>query len=352
MIAHSLYKQPWLESKKMDILFILLPSFLPLVLIIAFNDYFTQQSEVTSFWWILLVVNIDVAHVYSTLFRFYWETDTYKKYKSLLVIIPLVAFSVGVLLHLASAMIFWRVLAYVAVFHFVRQQYGFMRLYSRAEKSNRSNRLIDSLAIYSATLYPLLYWHFNLTHDLHWFVEGDFLTFSKPMSQLLPYLYWIILSVYAVKEFVEFIRHRHLNLPKNLLVAGTCVSWYLGIITFKGDLIFTLFNVVAHGIPYMALVFFFSRKKSAVRFTMPWKAIGIFAFTILLLAYVEEGLWDGFVWKEHEHLFPIFNSLPYIESPLVLSFLVPLLALPQLTHYVLDGFIWKISSKDKQALTL
>ena len=29
-----------------------------------------------------------------------------------------------------------------------------------------------------------------------------------------------------------------------------------------------------------------------------------------------------------------------------LSFLVPLLALPQITHYILDGFIWKIRHDD------
>lgn len=335
--------QPWLESKRMDLLFILLPSFLPLLLIILFQDYFNQQTEVNTFWWLLLVLNIDVAHVYSTLFRFYWETDTYKKYKTLLVIIPLIAFGVSVILHLIGAMVFWRVIAYVAVFHFVRQQYGFMRLYSRTENYNRTNRFIDSLAIYTATLYPLLYWHSHLTNELHWFVEGDFFTIPSSMGTALPYLYWAVLLSYAVKELIVYIRTQYINLPKNLLVVGTCVSWYLGIITFKGDLIFTLFNVVAHGIPYMALVYFFSRKKSPGRFAIPWKGLAIFALTVIVLAYLEEGLWDGFVWRDHEHVFPFFSSLPHIESHLILSFLVPLLALPQLTHYIVDGFIWKIS---------
>ena len=29
-----------------------------------------------------------------------------------------------------------------------------------------------------------------------------------------------------------------------------------------------------------------------------------------------------------------------------LSFIVPLLALPQITHYILDGFIWKIKKEE------
>jgi hypothetical protein len=30
--------------------------------------------------------------------------------------------------------VFWSVLAYIAVFHFIPQQYGFMRLYARRAK--------------------------------------------------------------------------------------------------------------------------------------------------------------------------------------------------------------------------
>ena len=173
-------------------------------------------------------------------------------------------------------MIFWRVLAYVAVFHFVRQQYGFMRLYTRTENYSRICRVIDSLAIYSATLYPLLYWHSHLTSELHWFVQGDFFTIPASLGVIFQYLYWGVLITYGVKELILCIRTKSLSIPKNLLVLGTCASWYLGIITFKGDLIFTLFNVVAHGIPYMALVFFFSRKKSTTRFTLPWKGVAVF----------------------------------------------------------------------------
>jgi len=48
------------------------------------------------------------------------------------------------------------------------------------------------------------------------------------------------------------------------------------------------------------------------------------------------------IWKEHGSIFAMFSSLPKIGNEQILSLLVPLLALPQSTHYVLDGFIWKI----------
>ncbi|MGZ3476685.1 MAG: hypothetical protein ACXWUG_22920, partial [Polyangiales bacterium] len=54
-------------------------------------------------------------------------------------------------------------------------------------------------------------------------------------------------------------------------------------------------------------------------------------------ALIEEGLWDRFVWHDHEHLFGEGELL----SPRALAFLVPLLALPQAVHYALDGVIWR-----------
>ena len=46
-------------------------------------------------------------------------------------------------------------MAYTAAYHFVRQQYGFMRIYSRKEAANKYYRVIDAITIYAATIYPL-----------------------------------------------------------------------------------------------------------------------------------------------------------------------------------------------------
>ena len=116
---------------------------------------------------------------------------------------------------------------------------------------------------------------------------------------------------------------------------------------------FTTLNVISHGIPYMALIWFFEKKNyrketrrtgQLQRITFGKYGVLVFMLTILLLAYLEEGLWDGFIWKEHTHVFSLFSALPQIEGNL-LTLLIPLLALPQSTHYVLDGFIWR--NKDR-----
>lgn len=45
-----------------------------------------------------------------------------------------------------------------------------------------------------------------------------------------------------------------------------------------------------------------------------------------MLAYVEEGLWDLTVWKEHVNLFKIFHFFGHPLSSPWLIFVVPLLA--------------------------
>lgn len=340
-------KQPWLSSPEKEIGLILAPSLLPVAIIFIFQDYFTSH-EVSSLWWVILVLCIDVSHVYSTLFRLYWDKPTFVKYKNLLVTIPVVAFIIGAGLHFYDSMLFWRILAYVAAFHFVRQQYGFVRLYSRQEKGSTLARTIDTVAIYNATLYPLLYWHLHLTSKLSWFVQGDFLSI-KPIvaSDILQGIFIAIMAIYVIKEGWFSFRNKLFNIPKNMIMLGTYLSWYVGIITFQGDLIFTLLNVVAHGIPYMGLIWIHGEKK-ARSFSFGWKGIMIFITLLLGLAYFEETLWDILVWKDHPDIFPFFTAHAALNNPLLLSLIVPLLVLPQLTHYVLDGFIWRFS-KDSQA---
>ena len=52
------------------------------------------------------------------------------------------------------------------------------------------------------------------------------------------------------------------------------------------------------------------------------------------------------VWRDHDGLFPWAGALPQVAEATLLAFVVPLLALPQVTHYLIDGFIWKMRKAD------
>ena len=83
-------------------------------------------------------------------------------------------------------------MALVAVFHFIRQQYGFMRIYSRFEPKGFGKKL-DGLIIYSATIYPMIFWFFT-PRKFTWFVENEF-NWMQNLPNLLPVFTGIYLFI-------------------------------------------------------------------------------------------------------------------------------------------------------------
>ncbi len=342
--------QPWIKNVSFDAWFILTPPFLALLGVALLPAELKSGNEMPLAGWILLILFIDVAHVYSTLFKTYFNNTYFNAQRQLFIWTPIICYVAGVLIYSIDGMLFWRILAYTAVFHFIRQQYGFMRLYSLHETKKNLSSKINTAAIYSATIYPIIYWHCTPGRNFTWFVEGDFLALNSIIiKQFALALYLAIITTYLLKEAWLVVKSGEINIPRNTVIIGTTVSWYFGIVYFNGDLAFTLLNVVSHGIPYMALIWI-NRRPSEVATTEKRKVSStilskngllFFISTIILLAYLEEGLWDGLIWKEHGSIFSGFSILPKVENSELLAILVPLLALPQLTHYILDGFIWR-----------
>ncbi|MFM2376544.1 MAG: hypothetical protein RLZZ165_1641 [Bacteroidota bacterium] len=349
--------QPWIHSARVDLAFIIAPAFLVTLVVLLFPRWFQDNAEMAPWAWLLLIVGVDVAHVYSTLWRTYLDPTEFARHRVLLTYTPIAVWVGGMLLYAIGAMLFWRVLAYLAVFHFVRQQYGFMAVYARRDARSKAERYWDAFTIYTITLYPILFWHTHLPRNFSWFVEGDFIDLGAVGLQGVGR--WIhagAVLAYLVKE-LKMSARRGFNVPKNLIVLGTGLSWYCGIILCNGDLAFTATNVVSHGLPYIAMVWMYGRKKHVSAplrpAPNPWMKFGfrlaflpVFLGLLLALAYLEEGLWDGLVWRDHEGLFPWADALPFLRDAATLSVVVPLLSLPQVTHYIVDGFIWKLRRKD------
>lgn len=344
-------KQPWIHSASFDLSLILGPPIFASLVVILFRRQIESHHAMGPLAWLILVVCIDVAHVYSSLFRTYFDSSLQNR--GLLWAVPLLCWVIGALLYSTSPAWFWTGLAYIAVFHFIRQQFGFAMIYSR-ESYSPFFRRVDRITIYVATLYPLVFWHSHLPRNFNWFVEGDFLDISTPqLSHLFGWVYISILFIYFIKELYLKIYCGSFNIPRNLIVFGTAISWYLGIVWFNNDLTFTLTNVVSHGIPYVALIWLYGRKSRSTK-EIKFLGKGIFRIRmipiylgiLLVLAYFEEGLWAGFIWRDHLSFFPNFASLPVIHDSMLLALLIPLLALPQATHYIFDAFLWRSKGID------
>jgi hypothetical protein len=52
------------------------------------------------------------------------------------------------------------------------------------------------------------------------------------------------------------------------------------------------------------------------------------------------------IWNDNVATFKLFSPLKNFINAELKQIIIPLLAVPQLTHYILDGFIWKVSKGD------
>src|SRR5262249_61738873 len=111
-----------------------------------------------------------------------------------------------------------------------------------------------------------------------------------------------LLAAHAGRAAWRYARRR--GTPgKDILVATTAACWYAGIVAQNSDYAFTVTNVLIHGIPYMALVYWYGRRRAAQEDGRGvWRLFrrGPAAMlSLLLAAAVGRGLpWDRTVLRE------------------------------------------------------
>ena len=134
------------------------------------------------------------------------------------------------------------------------------------------------------------------------------------------------------------------NRAKLLVISSTWLAWYGGIVHLNNDLAFTALNVLSHGVPYLVVVHRVERRKTMQ--LVNWRARlfapsmwPVYLGLLFLAGYLEETAWDRLVWRAYPELF--FGAGVHLSSAM-LSLIVPLLAMPQAAHYVLDGWLWRV----------
>ena len=339
----ALPQSRWLFSREIDLSVFLGSAVFSLVLLVVGWQIGILNADSPDWTWISAVLLIDVAHVWSTSFRVYFDAEEFRRRVWLYSLVPIFGYLVALALYSEGELVFWRALALLAVFHFVRQQYGWVALYRRKlGETDKISFWIDTVTIYLATVYPLAFWMTRLPRNFEWFVQNDFFSLPQIVEKVLFPVYVLALIAYLAKSIYLYFAKGLLNIGKDIVVLTTAICWYAGIVFFNSDYAFTVTNVIIHGVPYFALIYFYakSRRENAGKFyqklTSNWF---VFLATLWALAYVEELFWNRGIWHEKNWLFGGNWELGNLKS-----YLVPLLAVPQLTHYVLDGFIWRKKS--------
>jgi hypothetical protein len=103
----------------------------------------------------------------------------------------------------------------------------------------------------------------------------------------------------------------------------------------------------------VALVWTYCRRKWSAPDAAGWLRVitrprwaGAFVGLLVVIAFFEEGLWDLLVWGDHPGVFGGRSPVLAVSESPFLPFVVGLLAMPQATHYVLDGFTWKVGASN------
>jgi hypothetical protein len=344
----------WLFGKYKDLFILFIPVWIIWIVLFFLPNSFLQ-NDVPLWIWAVFILGIDVTHVWSTLFRTYLDKEEFKNHKTVLILAPIIAFILLFGIAREAITYFWRVLAYLAVFHFMKQQYGFLALFTAKAKIKNHHRIFkDKWILYFSMLYPVLFWHLS-DRNFVWFVDGDFFSTSLqfPWRIISESVYWLAMIGWLIEEIsLVYKKLNTLSYGRILWLMTTLFNWYLGIVFFNSDIAFTLTNVVAHGIPYLALVLFYQIKKNTFKETLTrrgviWTVASIVTFSFLL-AFGEEYLWDLLINREKAIFFTSIFNYPIesiVNSTWKIVALV-LLSLPQVTHYILDGFIWKMNDSN------
>jgi hypothetical protein len=301
--------------------------------------------------WILTVVLVDVAHVWATLWRTYLDPVARRLHRRRLVLVPALVAWVGFLVHLESPRAFWTVLAYVAIFHFIMQHVGFALLYVRKGAESARDRTLVKAAIWAGTLAPVVWWHAHLPREFTWFTEGDLVAGVPELVGTLALAVEVPVLLAFVLRRLALWRTGQRNPLLVALVVLPALNWHLGIVWFDDDRIFTITNVLLHGVPYLALVWIAGGRERVARSlggTRPWAlVVAVYYASLVALAFAEETLWDRFVWHDRPELFGVGSDVA-LAYPVATAAVVALLTVPQATHYVIDRYIWRMGPSNPE----
>ncbi len=361
---NSMFAKKWtLYSPWFDAVFFFSP-FVVTFLFVQFGDsifpgIFTPIDS--PIWFFVFAIIFDVWHVWGTLYRGYLRRDMRRTHQRLLICVPIL--SIAILSLLANIHISWyptlylllSFLAYVALFHFIRQQIWFVRLYDRRTSKlwwlAEISRRLDDIIVWIVTGFPFLYWmmHYN-SLSLNWFIPWEYISLAHivPQTESIWIVYIIGIILYAIYQLLLISRWAETNPLKYLYIAGTAYIWYNGMVAYDSIIIFGLGNILLHGLNYYGLIIGSSWThgdgyptwlRKIQKRAIPYLSISII-ISLIVLWYGEEFFWDQFIWQEKSM---IFSDILYTlwHDPISQTVIVSLLGSVQLTHYILDRYIWR-----------
>lgn len=319
---------------KEDVLVFALPALAALGLVALFTfTRLNRSAPAHSMVIFAFLVLLDKAHVYSTVFRTYADGAVRQRWRRSFTLVPIAVIAILSVIAFIDRHAAGHLVAWFAIYHFVRQQYGWMAWATASARDTRWARLLSLAMIYNATLFPIIW---AMSHGgAAWFLPGDFPDlFPEIVGEALVPLHILITIAFLVKG--------GLTRTKAYIAASTWLAWCLPFIFlptrhrwFMGMILQTL----VHGVPYLLLLYRYARRRFTIPGTWTYRAangpgIGV-SYIVFCLAAVIESL--GVTWLMAQ---PVTAD---IGPALGLGVVFALLSTMQVTHFVLDAYIWRRS---------
>ncbi len=345
--------QPWVHSWYADSLAFFFVPILFILLAVFKLPPFTGLDEKTFQFIIILVLFVDWAHIFAQYHRIFCNPLEEKKLKlvypiSYLLAIPVVAIIVGFL----SPPFVDTLLVYFVIFHFIKQQFGFIKIYSKTDgpKTKLVSRM-DDLFVYLSMFTPVVYWH---TKSFDYNYKWVSMFIKSPVFNwiLWPMLvaYFLTFIFYIKNEFARTKTNNQFNIPKNIAILVAMLSW--GIVSILSDskllIIFTV--TFTHDVSYTFYVWFVGRRdehilKKRVNWFSWWSVPGFFIYFAVLILFSHvifvvhlemtmDHNWDYYIYGK------FFNSISKAEG-FWLNIGWSLFFATQAHHYFIDRFLWK-----------
>lgn len=289
----------------------------------------TPKGVVATALFLFIVVFVDSAHVYSTFWRTYALKEERSSSQSYW-IVPTLVFLGALIWAVLKVPYFWAMVVYFTYFHHLRQGQGITKWYMKINQKFRPEMI---KIFYALLLIPFVTFHFNDVIPLALYNRNDLFFLNKPewliYGKGLTYLTWTLwlgleIKIYTQEKKIEINRILSMLVP-----AAVHVKCFLYPVTAEG-VIFPL--LLLHGLTYFAVMSFSLQKLRPQKFANFSKSLLFVVGFGAVFALVE-----SFGISEYVNLNNDYLKNDFLDDKLLLAIFVT----PTLTHYILDGLIWK-----------
>jgi hypothetical protein len=321
-------------SKKVDL--IAFTTFIPVYLLycIFFETSFVTLPPQPPYWFFILGWTlVDGSHVYSTLLVSYGDKDMFQQLKTLFLIVPIALLvSAFAFMYSGSPALFFYFLAYLAMVHFIRQEFGWMKIATRFDPAAPGWLMnLDKATAYAMTILPMM-WFMRKTQSGFWYQKGDLLAIPDNIAEMAMTLYWPVVGVFLITNIYHSLKTKTVNLSKYLVFINTFFGWYMAKVHVQNTYLAVWLMIFHHGIPYYFIVFKTERVSNKIQWV---NNLGKFKYPALYLSFA--AIFFAFLMSHSGNSYVIQLAQNQTLKALVYAIAVT----PQMTHFILDGFIWK-----------